>query len=98
MGLGMGSGVGDGQSNNTARSAFALKGTRRTSTDISMPDYVPMKSDSLCSESQYFHGTYTDDDERQATQLKVPTNTPTTADLGYQQDGTINSASGRGLG
>ena len=56
---------------------------RRTSTDISMPDYVDILEQPL-----YAPGPRHEDDGPSNT-LQVPTNTPTTSGYGgYEQDGT----------
>lgn len=56
---------------------------RRTSTDISMPDYVEIAEQPL-----YMPGLRREDDGASST-LKVPTNTPTTSGYGgCEQDGT----------
>lgn len=87
-GMGMGMGVNDNQFNNTKRGAVPPRSTRRTSTDISMPDYIPLKSNSQCEEQQHPQGAFSQDDDKQTMQLKVPTNTPTAVDVGsYQNDG-----------
>ncbi|KND90082.1 hypothetical protein TOPH_05293 [Tolypocladium ophioglossoides CBS 100239] len=60
---------------------------RRTSTDISMPDYVEIAEQPL-----YMPGLRQDDDGHSSS-LKVPTNTPTTSGYGScEQDGVTFSS------
>lgn len=87
--MGMGMNTGNDQYDNMARCTVAPKSTRRTSTDISMPDYVSTKSSSQCAEQRPGIGAFPQDDGNEAEQLKVPTNTPTTiVDSGNQRDGS----------
>ncbi|KAG8413583.1 hypothetical protein J3458_012658 [Metarhizium acridum] len=85
MDMGMTAAVGDNHFN-LNRSSAAQRSTRRTSTDVSMPDYIPAKSDSQGVEQQLAPETFPDEDGRQNAQCKVPTNAPT-ADVEYKREG-----------
>ncbi|OAA34782.1 hypothetical protein NOR_08294 [Metarhizium rileyi] len=87
MSMSMGLGTESNQFINATRGSATQKSTTRTSTDVSMSDYVPMSSNGQCAEQQVAPETLPDEGERHSTQPKVPTNTPTTADVGYKRDG-----------
>ncbi|KHN96024.1 uncharacterized protein MAM_06129 [Metarhizium album ARSEF 1941] len=89
MDVSMSAGVGDHHCNNLTRTSVAQRSKRRTSTDVSMPDYIPVKSDSQCAEQQMAPETFPCEDGRQNAQHKVPANTSTASDIGYKREGRI---------
>lgn len=70
---------------------MATRSTKKSSTDKSMPDYVPFDpvNDLL---GRHAGGGQTQDEEKQLGHLKVPTNTPTAPDFdNYNKDGEFKS-------
>lgn len=73
---------------NPNHSSVAQRSTRRTSTDVSMPDYVPAKSDSQCVEQQLAPEPFPGEDGRQSEQSKAPINAPS-ADVEHKREGRV---------
>ncbi|PHH76432.1 hypothetical protein CDD80_1541 [Ophiocordyceps camponoti-rufipedis] len=82
---GMGMSVGDVQ--RAGSQAFAQhRNARRSSTDISMPDYTPMElSEGLTDQQSMLAGMRQDEDDSSG-HLRVPTNTPTASGHGGHQE------------
>lgn len=73
--------MGLGMAGNYMRSGITHKNNRMTSTDTSMPDYVPVGSDGQLMDEPLVNNL-AQDGEKHVANLKVPTNTPTAADTG----------------
>ncbi|GAO19344.1 hypothetical protein UVI_02008740 [Ustilaginoidea virens] len=77
---GMGMGMAENQPQAAAaHGAFASRSARRSSTDTSMPDYVPVENGNPVAEQQQYSARLPQDDDKQGSHAKVRTNTPTTA-------------------
>jgi len=72
--------MGLGMAGNFMRNGIAPRQDRLTSSDISMPDYVPLVSNGQFTD-EALAGSLAQEGEKQAANLKVPTNTPTAADM-----------------
>ncbi|KAG6004399.1 hypothetical protein E4U21_001119 [Claviceps maximensis] len=80
--------MGLGMAGNIMRNGITPRHDRLTGSDISMPDYVPLVAHGQVTDEQ-LAGTLAQDGEKQTANLKVPTNTPTTADVtSHDRQGT----------
>ncbi|KAG5976923.1 hypothetical protein E4U55_007157 [Claviceps digitariae] len=72
--------MGLGMAENLMRNGITPRHDRMTSSDISMPDYVPLGTNGQFTDEP-LAGSLVQDGEKQSANLKVPTNTPTAADV-----------------
>lgn len=73
--------MGLGMAGNLMRNGITSRIDRISSSDTSMPDYIPVGQGSQYLDEQ-ITGNLPHDGEKQTANLKVPTNTPTAADMG----------------
>ncbi|GAB0136942.1 hypothetical protein EsDP_00005226 [Epichloe bromicola] len=73
--------MGLGMAGNLMRNGITSRIDRISSSDTSMPDYIPVGPGSQILDEQ-ITGNLPHDGEKQTVNLKVPTNTPTAADMG----------------
>ncbi|KAG5926474.1 hypothetical protein E4U42_003273 [Claviceps africana] len=79
--------MGLGMAGNLMRNGVMPRHDRMTSSDISMPDYVPLGSSGQLTDEAPA-GNVAQDGDKQAVSLKVPTNTPTAVDMmGREREG-----------